>query len=103
MEIHFNNAYLEKLYVGLPVGGKPKYNDELIEKFRKKIMLLQNAESTTELRQIRSLNFEALKGDKKGIYSIRVDLKYRLEFTIEKEKIRLTEIVIVEDLSNHYR
>jgi toxin HigB-1 len=103
MEIHFNNAYLEKLYAGLPVGGKPKYNDEVIEKFRKKIMLLQNAESTTELRQIRSLNFEALKGDKKSLYSIRVDLKYRLEFIIEKERITLSEIIIIEDMSNHYR
>lgn len=47
--------------------------------------------------------FEALKGDKKGLYSIRVDLKYRLEFSIEKDEIALQEIVMIEDLSNHYR
>ena len=103
MEVHFNNAYLEKLYVGLPVAGKPRYSNEVIEKFCKKIILLQNAENIAEIKQIRSLNFEALKGDKKGIYSIRVDLKYRLEFLIEKEKITLNEIVVVEHLSNHYR
>jgi proteic killer suppression protein len=102
MEIHFNNAYLEKLYAGLPVSGKPKYNEEVIEKFRKKVIIILNADSTAELRQIRSLNFEALKGDKKGLYSIRVDLKYRLEFLIEKEKITLREIIFIEDLSNHY-
>lgn len=103
MEIHFNNAYLEKLYAGLPVSGKPKYNEEVVEKFRKKVVVLLNADSTAELRQIRSLNFEALKGDKKGLYSIRVDLKYRLEFLIEKERITLQEIIFIEDLSNHYR
>lgn len=103
MEVHFNNAYLEKLYAGMSVSSKPGYNDEVIEKFRKKIIIFQNAESTVELRQIRSLNFEALKGDKKGLYSIRVDLKYRLEFLVEKDKITLHEIVFIEDLSDHYR
>lgn len=103
MEVHFNNAYLEKLYAGLPAGNKPRYNEEVIDKFRKKVLILQNAESTAELRQIRSLNFEALKGDKKGRYSIRVDLKYRLEFLVEKHKITVNEIILIEDLSNHYR
>lgn len=103
MEIHFNNAYLEKLYAGLPIGGKPGYSEEVIEKFRKKVVLLENTENTAELRQIRSLYFEHLKGDKKGIYSIRVDLKYRLEFLIEKNSITLNEIIFIEDLSNHYR
>jgi proteic killer suppression protein len=103
MEIYFNSAYLEKLYAGLPVSGKPRYNEEVVEKFRKKVIILQNAENSVELKQIRSLNFEALKGDKKGLYSIRVDLKYRLEFLIEKDSITLHEIVFIEDLSNHYK
>jgi len=103
MEVYFNNLYLEKLFTGVQVGGKPKYSEEVIEKFRKKVVIIQNAESINELKQLRSLNFEALKGDKKGIYSIRVDLKYRLEFLIEKGKISLSEIVVIENLSNHYR
>jgi toxin HigB-1 len=103
MEVHFNNAYLEKLYAGLSISGKPRYSEDVVEKFRKKVVILKNADSSIELRQIRSLNFEALKGDKKGLYSIRVDLKYRLEFLIEKDKVSLYEIVIIEDLSNHYR
>jgi toxin HigB-1 len=103
MEVYFNNSNLEKLYEGLPVSGKLRYNKEVIEKFRVKVEILKNAENTNELRAIRSLNFEALKGDKKGLYSIRVDLKYRLEFVIEKNKIQLSEIIFIEDLSNHYR
>jgi len=103
MEVYFTNTNLEKLYAGLPITGKLKYNKEVIEKFRMKIEILKNAENTIELRNIRSLNFEALKGDKKGLYSIRVDLKYRLDFSIEKNRINLSEIIFIEDLSNHYK
>lgn len=103
MEVYFNNTNLEKLYVGLPVAGKLKYNKEVIAKFQAKIEILKNAENTAELKLFRSLNFEALKGDKKGLYSIRVDLKYRLEFRIERNKITVSEIIFIEDLSNHYK
>ena len=100
--MHFKNRYLEKLYAGLSIG-KPRYSDEVIEKFIKRIILFENLENSKELRNFRGLNFEALKGDKKGLYSIRVDLQYRLEFSIEKDKIMLHEIIFIEDLSNHYR
>lgn len=103
MEVYFNNTNLEKLYVGLPVTGKLKFNKEIIEKFKAKVDIIKNAGNTTELRLIRSLNFEALKGNKKGLYSIRVDLKYRLEFKIEKNKISVCEIVYIENLLNHYK
>lgn len=103
MEVHFNNGYLEKLYVGLPVSGKPKYTEEVIDKFRKKVIILTNVDNITQLRNFKSLNFEAFKGDKKGLYSIRVDLKYRLEFSIEKDRILLHEVIYIEDLSNHYK
>jgi proteic killer suppression protein len=103
MQVEFNNSYLEKVYRDLPLTGKPKYSDKVIEKFRKKVTILKNAESIPELRQFRSLNFEALKGDKKGLYSVRVDQKYRFEFFVEKNKITLNKIILIEDLSNHYR
>lgn len=103
MHIKFNNTYLEKLFDGLQVSGKPRYSDEVIIKFRKKVVTLHQVENSAALRHLKSLNFEALKGDKKGLYSIRVDLKYRLEFYIEKDEIALQEIVLIEDLSNHYR
>lgn len=103
MVVQFKNAYLEKLYIGLPVSGKPRYNDEVIEKFKKRIKLLCNLESSSHLRHYKSLHFEALKGDKKGLYSIRVDQKYRLEFALEMNKLTLLEVVLVKELSNHYK
>lgn len=103
MEVYFANTNLEKLYAGLLVTGKLKYSKDVVAKFQSKVEILKNAESTVELRLFRSLNFEALKGDKKGLYSIRVDLKYSLEFRIEKNKITVSEIIFIEDLSNHYK
>ncbi|MET0394270.1 MAG: type II toxin-antitoxin system RelE/ParE family toxin [Chitinophagaceae bacterium] len=103
MQIQFRNGYLEKICAGLPVSGKPRYTQDVLEKFRKRILILKSAESTAELQQFRSLHVEALKGDKKGLFSIRIDLKYRLGFSIEKNRITLTEIRLVEDRSNHYR
>lgn len=50
-----------------------------------------------------SLHFESLHGDKQGLFSIRANLDYRIEFTIKEtiEEQILTICNIVE-LSNHY-
>ena len=102
MQVRFNNSYLEKVYAGLPVSGKPKYNNGVIEKFKKVVRIIKNVENSVSLKQFRSLNFEALKGDKRGLYSVRVDIKYRLEFRIGKDKISFTELALIEKLSKHY-
>ncbi len=103
MLVKFNDHYLESLYEGNPVKGKPRYSQQVIKKFIQKINILKNVENSANLNQFRGLNFEELKGDKKGVYSIRVDLSYRLEFLLENNIIMLTEIVIIEDLTNHYQ
>jgi proteic killer suppression protein len=64
--------------------------------------MLQNAESITEIRKFRGLNFEALKGNLKGKYSVRVDIKYRIILRVEKDRILVEDILIIEDLTNHY-
>jgi proteic killer suppression protein len=63
------------------------------------------ANNFSDLRAFKSLHFELLHGAKKEWrYSIRINDKYRLEFSIEKNKgIIIEEIVIIEDLSNHYK
>jgi len=103
MIIAFNNPYLQKIYEGKQVSRKPKYSTEVILKFKKTVLMLQNTESIKELRQFRGLNFEALKGDYKGYFSVRVDLHYRLILSVEKNSIVLTDVLIIEDLTNHYQ
>jgi proteic killer suppression protein len=93
MLIKFKNEYLEKLFKGEPIKGKPKFSDIIVIKFKKAVLILKNFENSVELSKFRGLNFEALKGNKNGLYSIRVNDAYRLGFSLEKDSIELTEIV----------
>ncbi len=102
MRIEFNNDYLKKIYSNKPVKGKPVNSSEVIIQFKKTILKIKHAENTIELRQQKGLHFEALKGNKKGLYSIRVNKQYRIEFKIENEVITMVEIILIEDLSKHY-
>jgi plasmid maintenance system killer protein len=98
MNIKFNNIYLEQLYQGVQVG-KPKYAQNVIKQFKKTILLISKVESINSLYRFTSLNFEKLQN---GYYSVRVNKKYRLEFLIEKDEISIRDIIIIEELSNHY-
>lgn len=102
MRVRFNNDYLERLFIGLPVKGKPKLSSIVALKFKKTIVTLQNAEDTRQLKKIRGLNFEALKGDYQGYYSVRVDYSYRLILSIEQEIVSVKEVLVIENLTNHY-
>jgi toxin HigB-1 len=104
MNIRFKNAYLERLFENKLVSGKPKYSIEVILKFKKTILKLQSANSLRELRSFKGLNFEALKGDLKGYYSVRVDRSYRLIITVDKEgEVIIKEVLTIHALNNHYQ
>ena len=103
MIIQFNNAYLQKIFEGKQAAGKPRYSQEVILKYKKTVLMLQNTGSIRELRKFRGLNFEALKGEFKGYYSVRVDLHYRLILIVEKDSVVITDVLIIEDLKNHYQ
>lgn len=103
MIVEFNNGYLQKIFEGKQVAGKSKYSQDVILKYKKTVLMLQNTESIRELRKFRGLNFEALKGDYKGYYSVRVDLQYRLILSVEKGSVVITDVLIIEDLTNHYQ
>ncbi len=103
MIVEFNNGYLQKIFEGKQMAGKSKYSKDVILKFKKTVLMLQNTESIKELRKFRGLSFEALKGDFKGYYSVRVDLQYRLILSVERNSVIITDVLVIEDLTNHYR
>ncbi|HYG37596.1 MAG TPA: type II toxin-antitoxin system RelE/ParE family toxin [Cytophagales bacterium] len=103
MVIKFNNSYLENLAKDQSLKGKPKFDKHIVLKFKKTLKILQRMPDTLSLRKLNSLNFEALKGKLKGLYSVRIDYNYRLIFSIEKDVIRVSEVIVIEDLSNHYQ
>jgi len=58
-----------------------------------------------DLYLIKSLNYERLQGNKKGLSSVRINDQYRLEF---REMINANSIIEVEicsliDITNHYK
>ena len=103
MTVTFEQKYLRDLYEkGKSDDKKYRFQPQVVEKYKERIDTLKKAHRVEDLFPIKSLNYEALKGDKKGISSIRVNLKCRIEFTVEENEkdIFLTVCNIIE-LSNH--
>lgn len=106
MEINFEKDYLKELYEnGKARSKKHRFQPNVIKKYIQTINKLRVANNTEELYPIKSLNYERLIGDKKGLESVRVDGKYRMEFitTLEGEEPNSITICSIIELSNHYK
>lgn len=106
MEINFTKDYLKELYrEGRAHNKKYRFQKDIVKRYKRTIDILQVVEHPNELFQFRALNFEALKGDKEGLYSVRVSQKYRLEFKVYnlKQNQMFISICDIEELSNHYK
>lgn len=106
MEIIFEKYHLKLLYEnGKSPSKKHRFQPKVIKKYIQTIDKLRVARNTEELYPIKSLNYEKLIGVKKGYESVRVDNKYRIEFTstIEGEEPNTITICSIIELSNHYK
>jgi len=105
MEIVFEKKYLSDLYYkGKTTDKKYRFQPDIIKRYKLRIETLENAASEEDLFQINSLHYEVLKGDKKGISSIRVNDQYRIEFITNKiESETIVTICNILELSNHYK
>lgn len=105
MIVTFEEDYLQQLYeVGVSNDRKHRYQPNIVKGYQKAIKFLLSASSIESLWAIKSLHYEELIGDKIGLSSIKVNNKYRVEFTVNRnfDKPCLTICNIVE-LSNHYK
>lgn len=105
MEIKFEQRYLEELYLtGKCTDKKHRFQPPIIAKYRKTVDLLEANSCKEDLYRFHSLNFEALKGNKDGLYSVRVNDQYRLELKIEVSGSEpIITICTIVELSNHYQ
>ncbi len=106
MEIRFEKEYLKELYEnGKTKNKKYRFQKVIIKKYKNTIDKLRVAKKIEDLYVFKSLNYEKLIGDKKGIESVRVDKKYRIEFisSIEGEIPDYITICSIIELSNHYK
>lgn len=104
MVVIFEQTYLRELYeTGCTSDKRHRFQPDIVKRYQRRIEMLQAAPSPETLYQFNSLNFEALTGDRAGRYSVRVNNKYRIEFTLSTDKeFPMITICNIVELSNHY-
>jgi proteic killer suppression protein len=104
MIVTFEETYLKELYEnGKTSDKKHRFQPDIIKRYKDRIKFLMAVSSKEELYPIKSMHFEALKGDKQGKFSVRVNKQYRIEFTLnENLKQPILTICNIVELSNHY-
>ena len=105
MEIRFAQDYLRELfYDGKTKDKKHRFQPQVVRKYVGVLNLMESLERIEDIYRFKSLNYEALTGDKKGIESVRVNKQYRIEFrsSVISGEQTLTICNILE-LSNHYK
>jgi len=104
MKVEFEKDYLRELYEdGKTTDKKHRFQPQIINGYLKCVKALVAAEKIEDLYGYKSLHYEKLKGDKKGLSSIRVNDGYRLEFreiTNQKNLFNI-EICSLIDITNH--
>jgi len=106
MKIAFEKEYLRELYdTGKTTDKKHRFQPRVVSGYVKCVKTLIDAEEIEELFGYNSLHYEKLKGDKKGLSSVRINDQYRLEF---REIFNLNTLLGVEicsltDITNHYK
>ena len=104
MKIVFDKEYLSELYYEGKTRDKThRYQPQVIRRYKYCVDVLEATRRIEDLFCLNSLHYEVLKGDKKGISSIRVNKQYRIEFTVTTF---MSETVLnvcnILELSNHY-
>jgi proteic killer suppression protein len=105
MVVTFNEEYLENLYTKGQTGLKKiRFQPQIVRGYQKVIKILINAGRKEDLFPFKSLHFEALHNDKEGLFSVRINDQYRVEFTLtEMENGQVVTVCNIMELSNHYK
>lgn len=105
MVVLFEKIYLHELFErGRVTDKKHRFQPQVIKRYQRRVEQLMAAPTPETLYQFNSLHFEALTGDKAGLYSIRVNDQYRIEFTLDSDADNhLLSICNIVELSNHYK
>jgi proteic killer suppression protein len=99
MIVRFENKTVLELYQ-LQVKAcvsKYKFAKHIVEKYKLRVGQLIDAPDLKTIGQIKSLNLEKLKGNRKGQFSIRVDNQFRICFRPLNENEIAVEIIEFTD------
>lgn len=106
MNVEFEKEYLADLYEkGKTDDKKHRFQPQVVNGYLKCVKVLISASRMEDLYMFRALNYERLKGDKKGLSSLRINNQYRLEFReiASQSNQTIIEICSLVDITNHYK
>jgi len=86
---NFKDKKCARFFDGEDVRQFRSFADQLT----RRLTVLNDAETLQDLQRLRSNRFEALVGDRKGQYSIRINKQWRLCFRWESEGPEDVEVV----------
>lgn len=86
---NFKDKNTQSLYEGELVGKWQAIQHQA----ERRLQILDSATCLNDLKSLPSNRFEALRGDRKGQYSIRINLQWRICFRWEKDEPYDVEIV----------
>jgi proteic killer suppression protein len=92
--VSFGDSATEDLYHGRSTSRAKRFPHEVVTVAQSKMDLLNGAAALLDLRSPPGNHLEALKGDLKGLHSIRVNDQWRLVFRWEgrdAHKVRLMD------------
>ena len=94
MIVSFGDIATEDLYHGRTTGRTRRIPDELVDAALRKLDMLNAAADLGDLRSPPGNRWEALKGDRSGFSSIRVNDRWRIVFRWQSRNafdVRLTD------------
>lgn len=93
LRILFDDDELQRM-ANDPNFKSKKWSSDLVKAYRKKIQILTSATDERDLRALKSLHLEQLKGNRIGTSSIRLNKQYRLILQFKSDESGRTVIVI---------
>lgn len=104
MIIEYDQEYLRELYErGKTSDKKHRFQPEVVKGYKRAVDALKTAKRIEDLYPFAGLHFEALTGNKKGLFSIRANGKYRVEFSVrDSDGEQIVSVCRILELSNHY-
>jgi len=103
VQIIFKSQHLLNLYSETK-DNNFKIQKTIVKKFRRVVKELYAIKKIDDLRNHVGLNYKKLKGDMRGISSVRLNRKFRIlfnELSLDSDQSQI-EILEILEISNHY-
>lgn len=96
MEVAFADESLDRLETD--AGYSAGFGDAVVKAYRKRLQQIRAAPDERQFYALRSLNFEKLKGDREGQYSMRLNDQWRLIVELKgKAPSKVVRIIEITD------